>query len=136
MQKCICPKLVRLYWQVPANTIILCRQKAPITMHRNKKAILLDKLLRRQGLLLLFVCGCITGHGQPQPRRISSFDDGWVFRLGDDSLASMPAFHDNGGQRIEIPHDWSIAGTFSASANTTTQEAALPAGIGWYRKHF
>ncbi|UYQ95553.1 DUF4982 domain-containing protein [Chitinophaga horti] len=66
----------------------------------------------------------------------SAFDRDWRFRLGDDSLASRPDYKDAGWRKLDLPHDWSIAGDFSPTHPATTQGGALPAGIGWYRKTF
>ena len=35
-----------------------------------------------------------------------------------------------------MPHDWSIEGPFDQAAPTRGSGAFLPAGVGWYRKHF
>ena len=35
-----------------------------------------------------------------------------------------------------MPHDWSIEGPFDQNAPTLGNGGYLPAGIGWYRKHF
>jgi beta-galactosidase len=37
---------------------------------------------------------------------------------------------------VDVPHDWSIEGPFAASNPTGGAGGFLPAGIGWYRKHF
>ena len=56
--------------------------------------------------------------------------------LGDDSLAFQPAYNDSNWRVLNLPHDWSIEGEFSADAPATTEGGALPTGIGWYRKTF
>ena len=35
-----------------------------------------------------------------------------------------------------MPHDWSIEGPFDQNAPTLGNGGYLPAGVGWYRKHF
>ena len=37
---------------------------------------------------------------------------------------------------LNLPHDWSIEGDFKEDAQTKGGGGYLPAGIGWYRKHF
>jgi beta-galactosidase len=37
---------------------------------------------------------------------------------------------------LNLPHDWSIEGEFKEDASTKGSGGYLPAGIGWYRKHF
>jgi len=35
-----------------------------------------------------------------------------------------------------VPHDWSIEGPLSKDNPTGKGGGFLPAGVGWYRKHF
>ncbi|MGN6180193.1 MAG: glycoside hydrolase family 2 TIM barrel-domain containing protein [Mucilaginibacter sp.] len=67
---------------------------------------------------------------------MENFDDSWRFMLGDDSLAQAPAYNDTQWRLLDLPHDWSIEGSFSEKNPTTQAEGGLPAGIGWYRKTF
>ena len=60
--------------------------------------------------------------------------DDWLFRLGDDTTARMPAFDDSGWRRLTLPHDWSVEAPLSPSLASCT--GYLPGGIAWYRKHF
>ncbi|MBV7530201.1 glycoside hydrolase family 2 TIM barrel-domain containing protein [Chitinophaga sp. sic0106] len=81
--------------------------------------------------ILLLLC-LLMQHSYAQ----SDFNNHWKFMLGDDTLASQPKFNDTKWRQLNLPHDWSIEGNFSAAAPATTQGGALPAGIGWYRKTF
>jgi beta-galactosidase len=36
----------------------------------------------------------------------------------------------------DVPHDWSVEGAFAAANPTGAPGGFLPAGTGWYRKHF
>jgi beta-galactosidase len=69
-------------------------------------------------------------------RSVSSFDGGWLFQLGDPSGADQTGFADGNWQPLSVPHDWSIEGPFDMNATTLGNGGYLPAGIGWYRKHF
>jgi beta-galactosidase len=69
-------------------------------------------------------------------RTIANFDNGWRFNLGDVPNADQPATSDAGWRVLNLPHDWSIEGTFSKSNPATPEGGALPGGIGWYRKTF
>jgi beta-galactosidase len=69
------------------------------------------------------------------PRR-SNFDRDWKFFLGDPQGAQSPDFNDNDWRLLDLPHDWSIEGTFSQDAPAAGTGAYLPTGIGWYRKQF
>jgi len=81
-------------------------------------------------LTFLYACS------DQQTRTRVSFNNDWQFYLGDDSLASQPEFNDSSWRTLNLPHDWSIEGSFSKDNSSTTAEGALPTGIGWYRKEF
>ena len=69
-------------------------------------------------------------------RTVADFDKGWHFHLGDVSDAQKPAFADADWRTLNLPHDWSIEGTFSKDNPASPEGGALPGGIGWYRKTF
>jgi beta-galactosidase len=69
-------------------------------------------------------------------RQIDNFNKDWKFYLGDDSIARETNYNDTKWRTLNLPHDWSIEGSFSEKHSTTFNEGALPAGIGWYRKTF
>jgi beta-galactosidase len=78
--------------------------------------------------------GAQTGAAGARPSRSrESFDLGWKFNKGDAAGAQEPAFADANWRSLDVPHDWSIEGPFSADE---TAQGSLPTGIGWYRKHF
>lgn len=64
----------------------------------------------------------------------SKFNDGWLFRLQDDSTAVGTGYNDSEWRKLSLPHDWSVEGQLSPSLASCT--GYLPGGIGWYRKHF
>lgn len=70
------------------------------------------------------------------PRTISDFGKGWKFNLGDIENGQNPALNDSRWRTLNIPHDWSIEGTFSKDNPAGPGGGALPGGIGWYRKTF
>ncbi len=86
--------------------------------------------------LLLCCLIFLAVHTHAQPRKTQNFDKGWKFTLGDDSAAKNNRYDDIHWRNVDLPHDWSIEGAFSESNPGTPQEAALPTGIGWYRKTF
>jgi beta-galactosidase len=67
-------------------------------------------------------------------RVTQDFDANWLFSKGDFASAMLPAFDDRGWQPVNVPHDWSSDGPFSADYGSGNGYA--PGGIGWYRKHF
>ncbi len=84
--------------------------------------------------MLLLVLSFIGTHAQHTSRQ--DFTSNWKFRL--DSTGS---YHHNGvddaqWRTLNLPHDWSIEGTFSKDHPATAGGGALPGGTGWYRKHF
>ena len=69
-------------------------------------------------------------------RTTVSFDSGWKFLKDDDAGAREPGFDDSSWRALSVPHDWSIEGPFDEKNPTGDSGGFLPAGIGWYRKHF
>jgi beta-galactosidase len=45
-----------------------------------------------------------------------------------------PTFDDRAWQRVDLPHDWAIAGPFDTTGNTGGMGRLPSAGIGWYRR--
>jgi beta-galactosidase len=70
----------------------------------------------------------------PSPRLTQPFDADWRFSRGDFASAAMAAFDDKAWTRVDLPHDWSADGPFSADMGSGNGYA--PGGIAWYRKHF
>lgn len=68
--------------------------------------------------------------------RRTSFDSKWLFTMGDPQGASDTSFRDDSWRQLDLPHDWSIEGTFDEHAPDKGTCAYLPTGVGWYRKSF
>lgn len=71
-----------------------------------------------------------------QSRTVTNFDKGWLFLKSDAQEAEAVNFNDASWRKLDVPHDWSIEGPFSKDNPTGGAGGFLPAGIGWYRKHF
>jgi beta-galactosidase len=73
-------------------------------------------------------------------RQRTSLDAGWAFHLGDVSPNNdviTAAYDDRQWQRIDVPHDYVLEGTYANSKEKTQRgHAYLPANVAWYRKHF
>lgn len=69
-------------------------------------------------------------------RSTSSFDKGWLFNKGEAEGAAATGFADAAWEKVDVPHDWSIAGPYDQNAPAFRGGGYLPSGIGWYRKHF
>ncbi len=86
-------------------------------------------------LLLTLICITISPlFSQPVGRE--NFDAGWKFHLGDIKDAEKAGFSDQEWRILDLPHDWSIEGSFKPDHPATNLGASLPGGIGWYRKRF
>jgi beta-galactosidase len=78
-------------------------------------------------LVLLFAVGLLAA----APRTTIDFDRDWLFYKGD-----TPPADESTWRKGRVPHDWSIEGPFDEKNPTGQGGAFLPAGVGWYRKHF
>src|ERR1035437_8609072 len=79
---------------------------------------------------------------KPQPlntsgsRQIMLFNTGWKFLLDDKPGSEKISLDDSNWREVNLPHDWSIEGTYDKDAPGGGSFGYLPAGIGWYRNHF
>lgn len=81
-------------------------------------------------LPLLLLRTLVLSAAEPIP-----FNLGWRFLQQDAAGAEQPDFDDSQWRRLNLPHDWSIEGSYSRTAyGTDWQSGFLPCGIGWYRK--
>ena len=90
-------------------------------------------------VISLFVLATLSSRadsGAGGPRQRLSMDLNWSFTRSDPTRAQDPGFDDSGWRVLDVPHDWSIEGPFAETNSTTGAGGFLPAGIGWYRKHF
>ncbi|MDD5707960.1 MAG: beta-galactosidase, partial [Kiritimatiellae bacterium] len=77
-------------------------------------------------------------------RSLYKIDKCWKFLAGDCADAQSKGCDDSGWRRVDLPHDWSIEGSFSrdhciaarydANHLEGRADSCLPKGIGWYRK--
>lgn len=87
-------------------------------------------------LSVFCVYGAVQGRPALEVRHIESFNAGWRFYKGQADGAQAIHFDDSAWQAVDVPHDWSIEGPFSADAPTGGDGGFLPTGISWYRKSF
>jgi beta-galactosidase len=87
-------------------------------------------------LLVLFTASVMNMKAQDNIQRKQLFDFSWKFFLGDNPSANAVSFDDAGWRKLDLPHDWSIEGTFDTNNPMGNDGGYLPAGIGWYRKTF
>ena len=62
------------------------------------------------------------------------FNKDWKFILSDVKDGASSEAIDAKWRSLNLPHDWSIEGTYSPDKASCT--GFLPGGIGWYRKTF
>ena len=62
------------------------------------------------------------------------FDHDWLFLQADPENGADPGLDDSTWQNVTLPHDWSIAQSFTVSGEA--ESGFLPGGTGWYRRHF
>jgi beta-galactosidase len=84
---------------------------------------------------ILIAAGCLAALLN-SASAVENFDVGWRFLKGAAPDAEAPKFNDADWRKLDVPHDWSIAGPFAETNKTGGAGAFLPSGIGWYRKHF
>jgi len=89
--------------------------------------------MMRTAFLLVSLSMLPAGFAAPVRERLN-FDAGWRFSKGDAPGAERTGFDDAGWRKLNLPHDWSIEGPYSAANASGT--GFLPGGIGWYRKTF
>lgn len=77
--------------------------------------------------IILFACTQLFGFSRKQ------INNSWRFQLGDSALWSSPTFDDSQWRLLDLPHDWSIEGTFDKENPAGNDGAYLHTGIGWYR---
>ncbi|HEX5283013.1 MAG TPA: hypothetical protein VFW30_02750, partial [Bryocella sp.] len=80
----------------------------------------------------------VTHQAAPQheTRVQENFDFDWRFSRGDIGGAEAPGFADGSWRSLDLPHDWSIEGSYDQENPGFAVSAWLPTGIGWYRKSF
>lgn len=88
------------------------------------------------GVITAFLFILMNSCAKQEPRTRDDFNANWKFFLGDASQAQTIEFNDASWRVLNLPHDWSIEGEFSADHPATPGGGALPGGIGWYRKTF
>ena len=84
---------------------------------------------------LFFLLTCIASVALQAETR-TRFNADWRFILQDDSTFRAPEIPDGTWQRVDLPHDWSIAFAPNEQAPAGSEGGWYPTGIGWYRKHF
>jgi beta-galactosidase len=81
-------------------------------------------------LTFLLLCSNIQSYAQD-----INFNDSWLFLNQETVGVEAENYNDVTWKKLDLPHDWAIAGPFDKKYSTRT--GGLPIyGTGWYRKHF
>jgi beta-galactosidase len=86
--------------------------------------------------VLFLLLALLAFQGEAQHLSRKSFNQNWKFMLDSVHTFSEPGVNDAAWRTLNLPHDWSIEGSFSKEAPAGTGGGALPGGVGWYRKTF
>lgn len=92
--------------------------------------------MKTKQLLFLLLCCLVSLRISAQPASRENFDANWKFHLGDIPGAENAGISDSDWRSLDLPHDWSIEGSFRPENLSGHQGGLLPGGIGWYRKKF
>src|SRR5207302_9816933 len=69
-----------------------------------------------------------------QRRVILDFDPDWKFHLGDVTRGEDVALDDSSWRTLDLPHDWSMEGEFSAWYPVGAGGGVIPGGGVWFRR--
>jgi beta-galactosidase len=95
----------------------------------------ITQILSAAALMLLFAL--LPNYSTAADARLTkSFDAGWSFLQADATGAEQNNFDDSAWRKLDVPHDWSIAGPFAETNKAGGAGAWLPSGVAWYRKTF
>lgn len=99
----------------------------------------MNEQLKKRILTIAIICWSQFVFAQPareQVRVINNFDKGWHFIMEDVKAAEEIKTDDGKWRKLDVPHDWSIEGTYDKANTSGRGGGYLPTGIGWYRKSF
>ena len=85
---------------------------------------------------ILLLAAALPAAFPAEAREIIDINRNWRFTLDDNRTYGEPAFDDSGWQRLDLPHDWSIAGAYDKRNPSGPQGGFMPCGTGWYRHSF
>ena len=93
--------------------------------------------MKKLSIFNIMIILCFAAYAQEiDVRKKECFDFDWKFNLGDVEESSVSGYNDVYWEKIQLPHDWSIALPFDSAMTNGRQMGFLPGGISWYRKTF
>ncbi|MEM7550443.1 MAG: glycoside hydrolase family 2 TIM barrel-domain containing protein [Bacteroidota bacterium] len=96
----------------------------------------LPQFLTRLPFLFLFFTVISCSKQEQELIDREAFNDDWKFDQKDTLDCFLSEFDDSSWRNLNLPHDWSIEGTYSEMHLSGNLGGYLPTGIGWYRKTF
>ena len=87
-------------------------------------------------LITILLLSAFELSANPRPGQTVSFNQNWLFHLGDVSDAQRVDLNDSAWRELNLPHDWSVELPFDENSPAGTGGGALNGGLGWYRKTF
>lgn len=99
----------------------------------------MHKQIKLSSLIITMTCLCQFAFAQvanEQHRSIINFDKDWLFLNEDAKGAEQSKFEDSKWRKLDVPHDWSIEGSYDKANSSARGGGYLPVGVGWYRKVF
>ncbi|WP_243739344.1 sugar-binding domain-containing protein [Flavicella sediminum] len=87
-------------------------------------------------LLFLMLVVCTACSKSTEGNKNENFDFDWKFYAGEIANTENPAFNDSDWRTVNLPHDWSIEGSFSKANPSFSRGGWLPTGKVVYRKSF
>ncbi|WP_066631491.1 glycoside hydrolase family 2 TIM barrel-domain containing protein [Labilibacter marinus] len=87
--------------------------------------------------IVIVLAGLLLACSQPEKlNQKQLFDFDWQFTQGEAADCENPNFIDKDWQTVNLPHDWSIQGSFSKDNPSFSRGGWLPTGKCAYRKSF
>ena len=85
-------------------------------------------------LMAIVLSSCASEVPNDILRKRTSIDFNWRFIQEDVKNGFDENLDDSSWRTLNVPHDWSIEGTYDENNSAGIAGAFLPTGIGWYRK--
>ncbi|MDP2036741.1 MAG: beta galactosidase jelly roll domain-containing protein, partial [Ignavibacteria bacterium] len=85
--------------------------------------------------VVLFSNATLLAQQSKDSREKLCIDMNWKFQLADQTGAEKISYDDSKWRALDLPHDWSIEGTYNENEPTGSSGGYLPTSIGWYRHY-
>ncbi len=102
--------MIHAHFVLPVNIINL--KSIQLCEIENRKKIKLMRALKRI-IFLYILLSAIAATANAQERKKEDFDSNWKFILDSVNDYSETSVNDASWRKLNLPHDWSIEGTFS-----------------------